>query len=200
MDIINKLDMYSYSYDEVSDMQNLLEIAMFMDTPIDRLDEAIDIKGGLKSLMSKMGLHAHGSGKGLIQMIAKASKVLGEFFWHVFQASLGNEASKKRAKELANTEIKKEDVIDFLLKLDMATLHLITGPLHTIDAITGWHIWAAVGHKAETALKKAKDAIENLKTAAKTVEGKAKEQIKKYIHGIVKLFGLDMDHKAIQAL
>ena len=47
--------------------------------------------------------------------------------------------------------LKKEDVLDFLLNLDMATLHIVSGPIHTIDAITGWHLWANVKDKAKGA-------------------------------------------------
>ena len=91
-------------------------------------------------------------------------------------------------------------MLDFLLKLDMATLHVLTGPLHTIDAITGWHLWANVKDKADQGLKKAKEAIDNLIAVAKTAEQSVKDKLKRYMHGIAKLIGLDAEHKAIQAL
>jgi hypothetical protein len=57
---------------------------------------------------------------------------------------------KQKVREIAST-LKKEDVMDFILKLDMATMHLVSGPIHFIDAITGWDLWANVKHNATKA-------------------------------------------------
>jgi hypothetical protein len=202
MDITQKLNQYAYSNDELQDMNALVEIAMFMEQDVNRLDEAFSVgelgkmAGGL---LKKAGLHLH-KGDGLIQIAMKSGKVMGQFLWYALKAASGDKEAKVKVKELANTEITKEQMLDFLLKLDMATLHVLTGPLHTIDAITGWHLWANVKDKADQGLKKAKEAIGNLIQVAKTAEQSVKDKLKGYMHGIAKLIGLDTEHKAIQAL
>ncbi|MCK5538500.1 MAG: hypothetical protein KAI79_16860, partial [Bacteroidales bacterium] len=60
-----------------------------------------------------------------------------------------------------------EELVDFLYKLDLVTLHLITGPLHFIDGLTGWELipkFKELKSEAQSAINKIKKAIDNLKT------------------------------------
>lgn len=202
MDIIDKINLYSYSHQEVQDMKTLMEIAMFMEEDVAVINEAgFDIKGKLNSAMKMLGIHGHKTGDGVIQVALKSGKILAELLWYTIKAATGDEKAKAKVKELANTEITKEQVLDFLLKLDMLSLHAISGPLHMLDALTGWHIWAHVKKTVEPVAKRAKVAIENLKQLAGQLEAKAKKQVVNYIQGLARLFGFDKDeHKAIASL
>jgi hypothetical protein len=176
---------------ENHDLAIIIEMAMLVDDDMS-LNEAFnvsDLKSMGKGLMKKLGMHGHKTGDGLIQVALKSGKVMAEFVYHALRGAAGNEDSKARVQELARKEITKEQFMDFLLKLDMATLHLVSGPLHAIDAWTGWHIWAHIKSGTETALMKAKKAISDLATAAKSANDTVKVQIKNYIHGIARLFG-----------
>ena len=202
MDITQKLTQYAYTKDEIRDMNSLLEIAMFMEQDVERLDEAFSLAAITKSangLLKKAGLHLH-TGDGIIQMAMKSGKNVAKLFWYAMKGASGDKEAKAKAIELANTEVSKEQVMDFLLKLDMATNHVISGPIHLIDAWTGWHLWAGIKDMATDGLKKAKEAIENLIAVAKDAEASVKLKLKGYMHGIAKLIGLDAEHKAIQAL
>lgn len=135
----------------------------------------------------------HKSGDGLIQIALKSGKLMAEFVFHALRGAAGNQKSIDRVKEMAKKEITKEQFLDFLLKLDTATLHLVTGPLHIIDAWTGWHVWAHIKTKAVPSLEKAKKAIHDLADAARTAETDVKKKLKSLMHGIARLFGLDDD-------
>ena len=75
-------------------------------------------------------------------MILKSGKHIGKVIWYAMKAAVGNEEDKQKLiRIIKETKISSSQLIDFLLKLDMLTLHAITGPIHMIDAVTGWHLW-----------------------------------------------------------
>lgn len=177
------------------EVSNLVELSMFMDMDIDdvtqlnedtQIDEALD----LNKAMKKVGLHVQ-KGRGLMQIFASAGKHIVQVMWYAVKAYGGDEDAKVKLKELLKKKVSKEDILDVILKLDAATMHVITGPIHTIDAITGWHLWANVQKVANVAgdiKKKVKDAIDTLKTMAKNVEGKIKSRIEKTVDVVDALF------------
>lgn len=141
--------------------QNIIEYLILSEMTLTEQEEIFgDVinEGKLDSLLHKAGLHIH-KGKGLIQYLMSAGKGIGKM---VVAAIKGD---KEGVKKIAQS-IDKGDVLDFLLKLDTATLHLVTGPLHLIDAVTGWHLWAAVKDKAEGA----KNIIDKIKQALVSVK------------------------------
>ena len=201
MDILDKLNSTIYNYDELRDMEIVLEMGMLVSDDV-MINEAFELgmfKTGMKALMKGAGIGAHKSGEGLIQIALKSGKVMAEFIWNALKAVKGDEVAKQRVIELANKEIKKEQVLDFLLKLDTATLHLVSGPLHIIDALTGWHVWAQIQGHTEDAMAKGRAAIRNLIDASKSADEVVKKKIKGYIHGVAKLLGIDVPHREIQA-
>lgn len=123
--------------------------------------------------LSKFGLKAHKS-MGLIDYIGKFSKGAGKL---IIAAAKGDKA---KVKEIA-TSMDKTDILDFLYKLDLATFHIVTGPLHFIDAVTGWDISVAVKEKvgqAENIYNKLKKIFIDLKDTAKKIFTKQPEKIK----------------------
>lgn len=126
----------------------------------------------LNKQLNKLGLKVHKT-RGLIDII----KDFGIGFGQLLVAAV--KGDKAKVKQIAKS-VTKEDFLDFLLKLDMATLHVVTGPIHMIDAITGWDLWANVKQKAQAAgaaasqsaqavVKTFKDAIEYMKNKAKSI-------------------------------
>lgn len=176
----------NYLNENETDIDNIIEIAIFMEE-YNQLDEGIgDFTKRIKGFLSKAGLHASQGGPGLIQMLSKAGTTMTRFFWYAMKASTGDNEAKQKVKELANKEVKKETLMDFLLKLDQVTMHMLTGPIHMIEALTGWHI--GVYYKvASKATEKIKTAVAHLEDVAKTVTGKIKQKILQYINGIKQL-------------
>ncbi|MDX8383295.1 MAG: hypothetical protein R8M45_04380 [Ghiorsea sp.] len=141
--------------------QLVLQLALMMESETDDLlseDTSDYITEGVASILDKAGLHVSKS-SGLLDYAFKGAKLIGK----LFVAAIKNDTAE--VKSIANTEIKKEDLIDFLMKLDQATMHLVTGPIHFIDAVTGWHVGAAVAHAVETTAASIKKGIESAKNA-----------------------------------
>lgn len=201
MDILDKIDMYRFTSQEKRNMITLLEMAVFIEEDFNRMNEAFDFMGKIKGLADKIGVHASSSGGGMIGILYKSGKVMAEFMWNAMKASMGDTTAKERVKELAKTEISKEDVLDFLLRLDGLTLHTMTGPIHFIDNLTGWHIWAAVKKHAENFGDIAAKAIKDLAGVIKDTDAEVKTKAKSLLHGIVRVLGLeDTQQKVVQAI
>jgi len=116
-------------------------------------DELLESK--FHNIVKKTGLHLS-KNKGLIDYFISAGKGIGMMIAAAIQGD------SVKIKEIAKT-VKKEDLIDVLLKLDQATMHFVTGPIHLIDAITGWHIGAAVGKATETTITQITKAVKTAK-------------------------------------
>ena len=108
--------------------------------------------------LDKVGLKLH-KGKGILSYVKSFTGGAGKVMLALFKGDA------KKAKEILKT-VEKEDVLDFLYKLDLGTLHLITGPLHTIDAWTGWDLSVKMKshmQKASSVFDQLKDALRNVK-------------------------------------
>ncbi len=114
--------------------------------------------------LSKLGLHVK-KGKGLIQYFAQ----FGAGMAKLFKAAIKKD--KAEVKRIMANEISKEDLLDFVLKLDQASMHILTGPLHFIEAITGIHIAANLGHVADSVKTVVKDAYDKIVLHMKDVFG-----------------------------
>jgi len=114
--------------------------------------------------LSKLGLHTK-KRKGLIQYFAQ----FGTGMAKLFKAAIKKD--KAEVKKIMSTEISKEDLIDFILKLDQASLHVLTGPIHTISAITGIHIEANLDKVSDSVKNIVKDAYDKIVMHMKDVFG-----------------------------
>jgi len=101
-------------------------------------------EANVNDYLKKFGLKFHKEGPGLIDYIKDFVKGTGK----IFVAAL--KGDEKEVKRIAQ-QVTKEKVLDFLLKLDAVTLHVITGPIHIVDALTGWDLWANVERGVEDA-------------------------------------------------
>ena len=174
-------------------MQECLDFLEFVEIceSVDELNEAVDYiqsplimeEGGGKidSILKKVGLHAKKTKPGLIKQFKNAGVSMIKFFVALVK---GDTAT---IKKMANKEIKKEDVIEFLMNLDMATLHLFTGYIHAMEAITGWHIGANL-HKTKeitkTVVTKVKDALSFIKNKLSSHSAKQAKTVVKAIDKI----------------
>lgn len=135
------------------------------------LDELVT--EGINDILGKLGLSLHKHNPGVIEYIKLFTKGVGKI---IYAAIKGD---KDGVKNIAKT-LKKEDVIDFILKLDMLTLHVITGPIHMIDALTGWDLSVHIKKTANSAgnmLGDLKKTISELKYLIKKTFMKEVQQI-----------------------
>jgi hypothetical protein len=140
---------------------DIMGLVYAMSLPKVAVNESLLTENAVNDFLSKFGLKFHKEGPGLIDYIKDFVKGTGK----IFVAAL--KGDKDEVKRIAQG-ITKEKVIDFLLKLDTATLHIITGPIHTVDAITGWDLWANVKSQA----KKAGNIIHDVWKAIKELKDK----------------------------
>lgn len=173
------------------DMLNLLEVAMFItETPyIVEGEKTKNIIKMIKDMIPRLGLSVK-PGRGLIHMLLKASDNIRLLLYHSFMAYYNNDKFHKEKMKDILKNVKKEDFMEFILKLDMVTLHAISGPIHAISAITGWKI-NVLDKRQEEIKSKIKKAINSLETLAISVGADIKNKISKYIDALKNLFNSD---------
>jgi len=169
----------------------LIEVWYFSEYGRNELNESVF--QDLKSLLVKFGIKTKNNQKGLIQIFAKASKNVGLLLYYAFKVATGDDSYKDKLKEIANTKITKHDVLDVLLKLDVLTLHMLSEPVHIIDAITGWNIFDEVKQRLKNVDEKAKEAIKHLLGLHKSIKNDTdtQKQLKDIIDKIKSLFLLN---------
>jgi len=169
------------------DALSAVEIAYFIDQ-YDELNENVmaDMVKGFKSLLPKLGLTSH-KGKGLIQILAQSTKGAALMLYYAFKVSMGEDQYKEKIKQLI-TSISREDLMDILMRLDLLTLHAITGPIHIIDALTGWHIGVDTMARAREVDIKAKKALQHLTDLSVTTIGETKKKLTTFIKQIKNVF------------
>ncbi len=166
----------------------LLTLAAFASIP--EFDEnevtAINFKAmvpGLKKVMKKMGLHVS-SGDGLIQILFKSGRHVAKLVWLMlkYATTKDPEVKTKLKDKMKNTKVKPAQMLDVLLKIDTITLHALTGPIHALDAIMGWHIGADLKHAAQDASHQAKEAFRYLKKLGKKVGKDSQKDFRIYLN------------------
>jgi uncharacterized protein YebE (UPF0316 family) len=130
---------------------NILSLVETMDrcnslTENNAIYMAEGIMKSVKKYMGKIGLDIEKDSKGVIDYILSFGKGVGRMFVALLSGDIDT-------AKLLLQDIKKEDVIDFILKLDMVTVHLLSGPLHILHGLTGWEILPKIEKKIENATK-----------------------------------------------
>jgi len=156
----------------VEEMEDKIGLMLYMAEKSDIIAESYDFENltesqrivleeGVNDWLNKVGLKLHKT-KGIIDYLADFTKGTGKVLMSAIKGD--KEAVKEQLKN-----VKKEEVLDFLLKLDMATLHIVTGPIHLIDAVTGWDLMANVKAVAKTATDKLKEFYQAMKKVKETI-------------------------------
>lgn len=131
---------------------------------IENLTEAQEvlIVEGVNGWLGKIGMKLH-KGDGIISYIKQFVGGAGKL---ILAAIKGD---KEEVKKIASS-LEKAEVVDFLLKLDMVTLHLLSAPIHFIHGITGWDLEADLKHM----VKGTKGVIDTVKKAFSTIKNNIK--------------------------
>jgi len=108
-------------------------------------------------IADKVGMKVHKS-KGILDYLKSILTGVRKAFFYIFKGDV------KKAKELL-TDFERKDVLDFLYKLDLGTLHLFSTPIHTIDAWTGWDLGVQMKNKMQKAEDTLSDFISTIRTA-----------------------------------
>ena len=149
------------------DIYDLIE---FMECDLETLSEAIDFKSAIKG--ANLNLKTN---KGLIAALIRTGKDISLLFWHSLKVLGGNEESRKKVKEISKKKVSKEDFMNFLINLDMITFHAVSGPIHIIDAITGWDLH----HKIISTHNKVKEIQTSVANHLDSIRASANDLTKK---------------------
>lgn len=167
-----------------SDIESLVELYQFIEHG-DNLNEAFNFS----SILNKLGFEVK-KGKGLLHTMKNVSKGTKDLIWYTFKLYQGNEEYKQKIIDLYKS-IDKEEVIDTLLRLDMLTLHAITGPIHMLDAITGWHLAPNLKRKTTELKDRVKRVIDHLSAIKKEHDDKSiRKEINKMLGQFTDLFSI----------
>ena len=179
---------------------NLLQLAVLASIRDERRFRAVasleadagikDLLPGFKALLSSLGLHVS-SGDGLIQILFRSGRNVALLIYYAVRASVSQDpVYKEKLSKLANKKISKAEVMDFLLKLDQVTLHAFTGPIHMIDAVTGWHIGADLKDAVTDTGRLASQTLKKLKRLGEKLNPASKPSFIKYFTKLQKLFSV----------
>jgi hypothetical protein len=182
---MKKFNEYVQTHDDVleENIRQLLAIEMFS---FDELNEMLELtskgdmlnEGKLTSFLQNKGITL-GKNKGLLSYF----KSIGLGVSKLMLAAIKGDTESM--KTILRT-VKKQEVVDFVLKLDKVTLNVISKSIGLVDAITGWGLWDIIQ-------KTSKVAVLTATKIAKSIE-----QIK---HDISKVITQPKElNKAIKAL
>lgn len=174
---------FNISQESSLELNNIIELMQFKNMDFDMITEDTlnefampDINKALKV----SGIHIK-KGRGLIQILSSAGLHISRIIWQSIKAAGGDEAATEKLKVLLSRKVKKEEIMDVILKLDMITLHALTGPIHAIEAITGWHIWAAIDavqKKTNNIKLKVNSVLDTLKSIIKDADKEITNKLK----------------------
>jgi len=149
---------YMFTEQESNDLTIILEWNEILANP-SILDDNVMLEEGITDTFKGMidtvykhsatlKKHSHG---GLLSQLKSAATNGWKFLKAVvqFYNKKITEEEFKAAWEALKPNHK--EIMDFLINLDMITLHMVTGPLHMIGAITGIHIDHIVGERLKKA-------------------------------------------------
>lgn len=164
-----------------NDIYTLLEASMLIEEPILNENKIIN---NITNFIKKIGLTVHHR-SGLIHHLKKASTSVSKLIMLAFKND--KEGLKQHIKD---NQISKSDVLDVLLKIDVLTLHIVSYPLHIIDAVTGWEIMPAIKSSTLPIIERAKKAIKEMEYILTTVTGEVKKTLENHVTKIKELLDL----------
>jgi len=147
------------------------------------------IKAGLGKVANKLGISVHGR-KNLLQLVTSVGKNTGLALVYAARSHMGQTGAKEKLENILKTSNIKSELADLILRLDTLTLHLFTGPIHIIDAITGWHLGADLQNKAKTPNTHVKTAIDTIIKASNVIKDKPRRTLNRSIEKIKKIFAV----------
>ena len=151
--------------------------------------KAENLKSLIGSISKKLGFAGSGR-KNLISLLSSISKNAALSVVYAIQAQAGREGAREKLESVLKTSNIKSELIDLVIRADVLTLHMISGPIHIIDAITGFEIADKIREKAEIGSEKIKDAVELIQRSSKKLPNPKTRRLEKSIRIIRRVFNL----------
>ena len=142
-------------------------------------------------LLSKLGFEIHKS-RGVLRVLKDFSYDVKELLYHGIKAARGDAMSKKIVQDKGRSQRLRADFAALVYQMDEITLHALTIPLHTIGALTGWHIKPKVSPESQGEVEnRVKSAILLLNSIQKKIKDREKKhRLRGIIERIKMIFGI----------
>ena len=174
------------------DVATVLEYMLILDAGNEVVlseEKAENIKALAGNVSKKLGFASSGR-KNLISLLSSISKNAALAVVYAIQAQAGREGAREKLESVLKTSNIKAELVDLVIRADVLTLHLISGPIHIIDAITGFEIAEKIREKAEIGSEKLKDAVELIQRSSKKLPVPKTRRLQKSIKTIKRVFNL----------
>ena len=191
-EIKNILDPNETEYDSSEDVITILEFMMIVDSGDMLLAEerGESVKNLFAKVSSKLGFAAKNK-KNLLGLLGSIGQTGAKAILYSIQATAGNEGAKEKLAQVLKNSNAKSEIIDFVIRADVLTLHLISTPIHMIDAIAGFDIAEKIREKAVGGGERLKDAVDLIQKSAKNLGNPSTaRKVKKSLNTINRAFSL----------
>lgn len=187
---------HSKHMDQVEELAESIMCVTFMNMLSTELMEATDKDVALKKVRDAMkasGFEIRQE-KGLWHYLLDAKAEIVKLIAAAWKKDIA------AIKAILTKEVSKQDVLDFVLKLDLLAFHVLTTPIHYIDAVTGWDLHANIVNKAKegnkAVVKTFKDAFKfiHAKIARMNIEDERKRNIEKELDDVENILAPIMDY------
>jgi len=205
--------MQNHSNIDRDDVLAVLEFMVIMnsgDSVLLNEERSQSIKALFSKISNKLGTSSGGkpsrSGrKNILALLGSISKNAALALIYAMQAQLGKnkEESKQKLKKILSTTNLKAEFVDFIIRADVLTLHMISSPIHIIDALTGYELGDLVREKAtgegRNKLVAAIDFIAKfaLQKQGSIINKTSAKKIRKNLNSIRRIFLLKDDSKGV---
>lgn len=148
------------------DAANLLEsLYVFQQLGSDNLTEAVNLRS-LKAFLVRQGVKTK-KAPGLLQTVLKGGVNTAKLMNLAIKTSLGKPGAADELQKLKmSSKITKKTVLDFLFRLDVVSLHLFSGPIHSLDALFGWDLAHIIEKHVKAVTIRVKTALDTLRRVA----------------------------------
>ena len=182
-----------YEHVEASkeDIITILEFVMILEEGSELVlseARADDLKTLVTNVTQKLGFASSGR-KNLLSLLTSISKNAALAVIYAIQTQANREGAKEKLQNILKTSNVKAELVDLVIRADVLTLHLISGPIHIIDAITGYEIAEKIRNKAQIGAGRIKIAVDLIQKSARAlIDNKKSRRVKKSLDIIKKAF------------
>jgi len=179
-------------YDTIEDVIVVLEFISIIESDDSILTEARGdtIKSLFSQISNKIG-GSSGDKKNLFGLLRSIGQTGSKSILYAIQAAAGREGAEEKLKKTLKNSNAKAEIIDFIIRADVLTLHLISTPIHMIDAIAGFDIAEKIREKAVGGGERLKDAVDLIQKSAKNLGNPSTaRKVKKSLNTINRAFSL----------
>lgn len=182
-----------YEHVEASkeDIITILEFVMILEEGSELVlseARADDLKTLVANVTQKLGFASSGR-KNLLSLLTSISKNAALAVIYAIQTQANREGAKEKLQNILKTSNVKAELVDLVIRADVLTLHLISGPIHIIDAITGYEIAEKIRNKAQIGAGRIKTAVDLIQKSARAlIDNKKSRRVKKSLDIIKKAF------------